>query len=411
MMRRQSGPLIHPPFRPRASEGFFVAPTIYVLAGIHFVVDSYGNIYAPLLPLLLPHLGMSLAVAGTLTMVYQMAASMSQLGFGHLADRWRPRLQLVAGPVLGVVVLSLIGLPRTVWQLGLVLVVGGLGGAAFHPPGAALVGRLGGERRGMAMALHIAAGSAGVAFGPLLAAPLIGHLGLAWTPVLAIPGCIAVAPLLMRVPPIVVERNEAAHEGIAVLKPYARPLSRLYVIVALRTLVWLSFLTFLPVLLTERGESVSLAGVTIAIFLASACVGGLIGGAMADRFGPRTVILTTLLGAVPLLTALPLAGHWELLPMLFLGGMLLQATLPVTVTFAQTIAPVRTATVSSLMMGFGWGLGALLVPLVGVLGDRIGIAPTLAVVAGVLPLAALFALGLPRGVLPSVPRGQVWYDR
>jgi FSR family fosmidomycin resistance protein-like MFS transporter len=123
------------------------------------------------------------------------------------------------------------------------------------------------------------------------------------------------------------------------------------------------------------------------------------------------VIIGSLAGAVPLLMALPIVSGWMLLPILFTGGLLLQSTLPVTVTFAQTIAPVRMATVSSLMMGFGWGLGGVLVPMVGLLGDRFGIAITLALVAGVLPIAAIVALRLPSDVLPSVPSGEVWYDR
>ena len=70
------------------------------MAATHFAVDGYSNIYAPLLPLLIPRLGLSLAAAGTLTMCFQIAASVSQLGFGHVADRWRPRVLLVAGPVV-----------------------------------------------------------------------------------------------------------------------------------------------------------------------------------------------------------------------------------------------------------------------------------------------------------------------
>src|SRR4029453_7158634 len=70
------------------------------MASVHMVVDGYGNIYAPLLPLLIPKLGLSLTAAGTLTMLYQMAASVAQVGFGHLADRWRPRLLVMAGRVL-----------------------------------------------------------------------------------------------------------------------------------------------------------------------------------------------------------------------------------------------------------------------------------------------------------------------
>jgi FSR family fosmidomycin resistance protein-like MFS transporter len=77
------------------------------------------------------------------------------------------------------------------------------------------------------------------------------------------------------------------------------------------------------------------------------------------------------------------------------GGFLLQSTLPVNVTFAQLLAPISAATVSSLMMGFAWGTGGLAVPLVGMMADRFGIELAL-VVMSVLPLvAALLAVSLP----------------
>ena len=45
-------------------------------------------------------LGLSLAAAGTLTMLFQLAASVAQVGFGHVADRWRPRLLVTVGPIV-----------------------------------------------------------------------------------------------------------------------------------------------------------------------------------------------------------------------------------------------------------------------------------------------------------------------
>jgi len=48
-----------------------------------------------------------------MAMLFQMAASVSQLGFGRIADRWRPACSLVAGPLLSVAVLSLIGVAAT----------------------------------------------------------------------------------------------------------------------------------------------------------------------------------------------------------------------------------------------------------------------------------------------------------
>ena len=174
------------------------------MASAHLMVDGYGNIYAPLLPLLIPQPRASaLAAAGTLTMLFQMAASVAQVGFGHLADRWRPRLLVMVGPVVSVAVLSL-DRPRDVdaRRSRSILIVGGLGAAAFHPPAAALAHRLGGERPGLAMSVHITGGTLGFSLGPLLFAPFAQRFGLEWTPLLAMPGLVVVAFFLTRVPPI-----------------------------------------------------------------------------------------------------------------------------------------------------------------------------------------------------------------
>ena len=118
-------------------------PTILLMAAAHLMVDGYGNIYAPMLPILIPRLKLSLAAAGTLTMLFQMSASVAQVGFGHVADRWRPGVLIRVGPVVSVVVLSLIGIATSRETLAVILICGGLGAAAFHPPAAALAHRLG----------------------------------------------------------------------------------------------------------------------------------------------------------------------------------------------------------------------------------------------------------------------------
>ncbi|MGH2604496.1 MAG: MFS transporter, partial [Dehalococcoidia bacterium] len=226
-------------------------PTVLLMASVHMMVDGYGNIYAPLLPLLIPRLDLSLAAAGTLTMLFQIAASVAQVGFGRLADRWRPRLLVMTGPVVAVTLLSLIGLARSPHMLALILVAGGLGAAAFHPPAAALAHRLGGERPGLAMSVYITGGTLGISLGPLMFAPFAQRVGLEWTPVLAIPGLLVVGFFLSRVPAMPV--HHSSRGGVADLRPYARPLALLYTIVVLRTLTSLAFATFVPVMLTRRG--------------------------------------------------------------------------------------------------------------------------------------------------------------
>jgi FSR family fosmidomycin resistance protein-like MFS transporter len=364
------------------------------MAGAHMMVDGYGNIYAPLLPLLAPRLNLSLAMAGTLTMLYQMAASVAQVGFGHVADRWRPRLLIMAGPVVAVSVLSFVGVAASVPMLAAVLIVGGLGGAAFHPPAAALAHRLGGARPGLAMSVHITGGSLGFSLGPLLFAPAAQHLGLSWTPLLAVPGLIVIAFFLTRVPPIELHHSSAA--GFRALRPYARPLGLLYAIVVLRTLASLSFATFVPTMLTRRGHSLSEAGAIVAAYLFASGAGGFLGGPAADRFGPRNVIAWSLVIATPFLVAATRLSGWQFIVALCVGGFFLQSTLPVNVIFGQALAPVSAATVSSLMMGFGWGMGGLSVPFVGAFADRYGIERALFGLAFVPLAAAVLTVWLPR---------------
>ena len=49
------------------------------MALAHMMVDGYGNILAPLLPLLITRLDLSLAAAGTMTMLFQLSASVAQV--------------------------------------------------------------------------------------------------------------------------------------------------------------------------------------------------------------------------------------------------------------------------------------------------------------------------------------------
>jgi MFS transporter, FSR family, fosmidomycin resistance protein len=382
---------------------FGLHPTVASLASTHFVVDGYGNIYAPLLPLLIPQLGLSLAAAGTLAMCFQMSSSVAQLAFGRLADRWRPRLLLLVGPIVAVTILSLIGLCTNAWALAAILIVGGLGGAAFHPPAAAVVHALGGDRKGLAMSTHISGGSLGFALGPLLFAPFVQHFGLLWTPVLMLPGLAALAVFLRRVPTIDRLQEHDRPGGFAELRPYAKPLGLLYSIVVLRTLASLSFATFMPVMLTRRGMSMAAAGTAVAVYLFASGIGGFLGGPAADRWGARRVIIISLVASVPFLVLAPALRGSAFLLVLAIGGFLLQSTLPVNVTFGQTLAPISAATVSSLMMGFAWGTGGLSVPFVGMLADRIGIEGALVAMAFTPLVAALLALPLPAGKQARAP--------
>ena len=145
------------------------------------------------------------------------------------------------------------------------------------------------------------------------------------------------------------------------------------------------------------------ASAAVSLYLGVSIVGGFLGGPLADAYGARRVIIWTLIACVPFLLVGQLMSGWTLTMLISIGGFLLQSTLPVNVTFGQQIAPVSAATVSSLMMGFAWGVGSLLAPIVGLLGDTLGLNVALSITALVPIAAAAFAVPLPRTVTARPP--------
>jgi FSR family fosmidomycin resistance protein-like MFS transporter len=373
---------------------FGVPRTVLALSATHGVNDVFMNIYAPLLPMFIPMLGLSLTAAGTIAAATQIAGSIAQLVFGPLADRWRPRMLAVIGPLVAVGVTSLAGLATSPMMLGTILVIGCLGSAAFHPTAAAMVNRIGGARRGTAMSLHVTGGAVGNAVGPMLFAPYVQAFGITRTPWLALPALAALSWILRRVPDVRLSHGHAP-SGFGALRPYTVPLALLWAAVVVRTVVSIGYSTFLPVLMTRRGLSISEAGFAVGAYLVSGSFGGMAGGPFADRFGPRRVIAWSLALSMPLLMSALVVPGVPGLALLTAGGFFLGSTLPVNIAYAHAIAPVATGTVSSLMLGVAWGVGGLAVPLVGMVGDAVGLQAAL-LMLGVLPaLAALLTLRLP----------------
>ena len=166
------------------------------------MVDGYGNIYAPMLPLLIPRLGLSLAAAGTLTMLFQLAASVAQVGFGHLADRWRPRLLDHDRPGRGGRLLSLVGLATTAWRWRRFWWSAAL--APRHsirlPQRSRIVSAA--SAGGSRCRSTLPAARWALPWDRCCFAPFAQRFGIEWTPVLALPGLAVVAFFLRRVPPI-----------------------------------------------------------------------------------------------------------------------------------------------------------------------------------------------------------------
>ncbi|MBC7097862.1 MFS transporter [Candidatus Bipolaricaulota bacterium] len=367
-------------------------PSLLLLSAAHALNDGYGSFLAALMPLLIDRFGLSLAMAGLLSSIRTSAASFTQPVVGHLADRLGPRWLVLLGPAVTCSAMSLLGVLPSYIALAVALVFAGLGTAAFHPAAASLAGGFRRERRGLAVSIFSAGGTVGVAIGPVLVAALVGRFGLSVTPALLLPAWILVGLLVWRMPKVARGLQEARLRLRA--HPNAKQLAHLWGIAVLREFVGASYTSFLSVLWVERGASVTVGGLSLTLFSLAGAVGGVMGGRLSDQLGRRKVIVGALLMTIPFLYLFLLTDGLVSMIFLGLGGMLLLASNPVSVTFAQELFPEHRGVVSGLVMGFAWGVGALLITALGWLGDRLGLETALGIATGVLVPAAGIAAGL-----------------
>jgi FSR family fosmidomycin resistance protein-like MFS transporter len=378
-----------------------VTPRLALLSFAHFGIDAYSSFFPPLLPLLMDRLHLSLTRVGALVALASLASSFSQPLFGLLADRLRRPWFVGLGPPVAAVFLASVGVATSYPMLVALLMLGGLGVAAFHPQGAVLASEEGG-RRSLAMSIFITGGTLGFALGPLYAVGMVGLLGLERSWLAALPGLALGAVLLARFARLPAPAHaRAARPALSELRPVVRPLALLYVAVVCRSAVSYGFMTFLPIHLHARGWTLEAGGAVVTAYLALGALGGFLGGWLAERIGGRRVVVISFVGATPLFAAFLLLPDTPGLVCLVAGSFILQASLPVNVVLGQELSPRHSSTISSLLMGAAWGVGALLISPIGALADHRGLAVALTALAALLAVGLGCALALPARPMPG----------
>lgn len=373
----------------------FIPPRLALLALGHFSIDAYSSFFVPLLPLLIHKLDLSLTAVGTLVALSSLTLSFSQPVFGWLADRlYRPWFAAFA-PLLAAVLMSAVGAAPSFGWLVALLMVGGLGAAAFHPQAAVLASGLL-PKRSVAMALFVSGGTLGFSLGPLFAVTVVDWFGLERTWIAAIPGLlisVLLAVWFARVrprPKIVGQRPKLSE-----LRPVLRPLMLLYAVGVARSATAYGFMTFLPIQLTRRGVSVTDAGALVTAYLVAGALGGFGGGWLADRWGGRKLMILSFAFAAPLYAAFLILPFAPGMVCLVAGSLCLQTSLPLNVVMGQELSPRHSSTISSLLMGPAWGVGQLLVGPIGALGDAVGLPIALGALAAFLIGGMACAIALP----------------
>jgi FSR family fosmidomycin resistance protein-like MFS transporter len=386
------------------------------LMSSHLVIDMFTGICGVLLAVLSVPLGLSNAQIGTATTLYILASALSQPLFGWFADRQNTQpLSLVSLSIVWMAAFfSLVAFTPS-WGLVVVfLLLAALGSGLFHPIGTSQIALLNAESANTNTAFFFLFGQMGLALGPMIGGVLFdaaGTLGILPLAALSLFPAVLMWSALRSGQAVAAPQSMPVTSGAPQSTATLRSLLSLAVLalvalVALRSSIQATYQFLMPKLFEDRGWEASMYGLLAGVFMATAALGNVLIGRLADQFGTRTIVVLSLLLSVPVgLLFLNASSTLLVFVACGLSGLLVGGQHSVLVVYAQRMLPVRKGLAAGLILGFTFASGALGVWLCAIAGDIVGLHSAMQAMAFVGLPAALLALSLP-GIAHAVPEAE-----
>ncbi|MEM7344843.1 MAG: MFS transporter, partial [Chloroflexota bacterium] len=325
-------------------------PLSLAVAGSHATLEVITQILPVVYPLLIAERGFTYSQIGTVALVSSLCYGLTQPLFGWLSDHLDAKKIVVASIAWTAISISLVG---WIGAYGLLLACIGLvelGSAAYHPSGASLAARF--ERKSQSMAHFATGGFLGSALSPVIIAALLTQFGLRGTlgmlPIgLALAGLVAIS--LRHMP-----AAKSPHLTTAT-QAQGSKLALTLIVLMIGAKIWFegSLVSYLPEWQIQQGDSLTAAGSILALFLVALGVGGFISGFLSERFGQFWVVLISLI-LLPPIYLLFLNGDPMISPTaLFVCGVLLGISNPISILMAQAAWPQGVGVASSMAIGIG----------------------------------------------------------
>jgi FSR family fosmidomycin resistance protein-like MFS transporter len=365
------------------------------LSAGHAATDFANGALPALLPFFVDRFSLSYTLAAALVLASAASSSLIQPLFGAISDRRGALWLLPSGVALAGIGIALAAAAPSYWLVVLLVVVSGLGVAAYHPEGSKFAAYASGRRRASGMSLFSIGGNVGYALGPTATTPLVLAFGLTGGLLLALP-CVAVAGVLLLAAPFLggfAPARDAHTESAGEDRPGA--LALLLGVIAFRSVAWFGLITFVPLWEVSLGHSKSHGSHLLSLMLLAGGIGTLAAGPIADRFGRRPVVVASMLGVCPLAFVYVLVGGVPGAIALALVGICVISTFGVTMVMAQEYLPRRIGMASGLSIGLSIGLGGVAAVGLGALADSVDLRSAMYAAAAAAVPGVVLALMLP----------------
>lgn len=384
----------------------------------HLFHDGATDMHYLLFAIWQQQFGLSLAQVGLLKMLFSGAMSALQIPAGELGRVAGEKKVLIGGTLLLTAAIFCYGFATTLPVLMGLIVLGGVGASVQHPLSSSYISQSFPRLQArLALSTYNFFGDVGKAIIPsalsaLLLITVWGHsVQLIAVAGLLIAGCLSgLLSSEKRLPKTMAPRPSASDDTATQTADAGAPLftetqrkrafASLCTIGSLDNATRTGTLTFLPFLLASKGASATQVGFALTVIFIGGALGKLVCGALAPRLGIlKTVAFSEIVtaGIILALTQIPLPAIYLLLVPL---GIALNGTSSVLYgTVGELAKPRRQTRAFAVFYTASLGCGAVMPLVYGLLGDRLGIAHTLIVIA--ILLLCILPLLLPLKVITA----------
>ncbi|MCD6527697.1 MAG: MFS transporter [Desulfuromonas sp.] len=364
----------------------FKKSEVVTLSVAHLAHDTFSAFLAPLLPLLIEKLGMSLSMVAFLDIVRRIPAMFNPF-LGLLAEKTGLKYFVILTPAITAISMGLIGLANSAAVLLILLFVAGVSAALFHVPSPVMVREASGNRVGTGMSFFMVGGELARTLGPMLVVAAVSFWSLEEIYRLIPLGLVASFALFLKLRNYEVKRTvrKAKERGDTrkLLRRQAPFLTFLAGFILFQSAAKSALTLYLPVYLTGHGASLWYAGISLSVLQFFGVVGTFCAGNISDKIGRRK---TLTLSSVATVVTLALFVWTNNIIFLAVLGLFLFASGPVLLAATQDTNSAMPTFMNSMYMFINFGVGSVAVFAVGLLGDGIGLQQT-------YELCALFSIG------------------
>lgn len=377
--------------------GTFATGLVLLLASAHFIHDVFTAFLAPLLPLIIDKLGLTLFQASTLAVLTQVPSFFNPF-LGSFIDRSRlHRLFVAIGPGGSGTLMCLMGLAPSYSVLAVILLTAGLSVSVLHVSAPVLIHQVAGGNVGRGMSLFMVAGELARTVGPLIAVQVVSWYGLEglWRMIpLALASSLVLWWKLGRVE-VAPPKKPPVHI-FGVWSSMRRLLIGITGILMARAFMAGALTTFLPTFLYGEGQSLWRANISLSLLELAGAAGALTSGTLSDYVGRRRVLAVSVAASPPLMLLFLQTEGLAQLAVLALLGVTMLSTAPVIMAMVLENAGDNPAAANGTYFMIGFAARAMILLVVGALGDSIGLRAAYYWCAGFATLGLPFVLLLPK---------------